>query len=51
MATGDAIRQMLTAISTTGQDGEEAYNDLIETLKRLLEADAAGSAAEPGLWP
>jgi two-component system chemotaxis sensor kinase CheA len=48
LATGDAIRQMLAAISTTGQDGEEAYNDLIETLKRLLEADAAGSAAEPG---
>jgi two-component system, chemotaxis family, sensor kinase CheA len=48
LATGDAIRQMLAAISTTGQDGEEAYNDLIETLKRLLEADAAGSAAKLG---
>jgi two-component system chemotaxis sensor kinase CheA len=39
---------MLAAISTTGQDGEEAYNDLIETLKRLLEANAAGSAAKLG---
>jgi two-component system, chemotaxis family, sensor kinase CheA len=48
LTTGDAIRQMLAAISTTGQDGEEAYNDLIGTLKRLLEADAVGSAAEPG---
>jgi len=48
LTTGDAIRQMLAAIATTGQDGEEAYNDLIETLKRLQEADAAGSAAEPG---
>jgi two-component system chemotaxis sensor kinase CheA len=48
LATSDAIRQILAAISTTGQDGEEAYNDLIETLKRLLDADAAGSAAEPG---
>jgi two-component system, chemotaxis family, sensor kinase CheA len=45
----DGIRQMLGAISATGQDGEESYSELIETLKRLQEGDApvpAESSAE-----
>jgi hypothetical protein len=37
LTCGDGIRQMLAAISATGQDGEELYSELIETLKRLQD--------------
>ncbi len=49
LACGDGIRQMLAAISATGEDGNEPYTDLIETLKRLQEGDATPSveAAAP----
>ena len=46
LATVDAIRQMLAAIETTGQDGEENYESLIDRLARLQ-----GEAEPPGLAP
>lgn len=37
----DAVRQMLEEIQATGQDGEEDYPELRETLTRLLVPNAA----------
>jgi two-component system chemotaxis sensor kinase CheA len=55
LATVDGIRQMLASISGSGQDGEEAFSDLIDTLQRLHSstavpppaAAALGGAADP----
>jgi two-component system chemotaxis sensor kinase CheA len=41
----DAVRQMLKEIASTGQDGEEEYPELRETLTRLLTLPAAGSGS------
>jgi hypothetical protein len=38
---------MLAAISATGQDGEELYSELIETLKRLQDGEAPVPAGAP----
>ncbi len=40
----DAVRQMLKEIQATGQDGEEDYPELRETLTRLLAGDATQDA-------
>jgi two-component system chemotaxis sensor kinase CheA len=40
----DAIRTMLGAIQSTGQDGEESYPELIEALKRLQQPTVGASA-------
>ncbi len=40
----DAIREMLTAIESTGTDGENKYVDLVATLGRLKD----GASATPG---
>src|SRR6202049_2468504 len=46
----DAVRQMLKEIASTGQDGEEEYPELRETLTRLLTVPAAGSvSARPAM--
>src|SRR5882672_5827538 len=42
----DAIRTMLGAIKSTGQDGKESYPSLIETLKRLQQT-AKETEAKP----
>ena len=34
----DAIRTILSAIQASGQDGEEEYPDLVETLNRLQQS-------------
>jgi two-component system chemotaxis sensor kinase CheA len=47
LATVDSIRQMLTSISTTGQDGEEGFSDLIDTLQRL-HSSTRKFQAQPG---
>jgi len=44
LALVDAVRQMLAAIRDTGQDGKEEYPALIENLKRLQQAQTAGTA-------
>ncbi|HUK48938.1 MAG TPA: chemotaxis protein CheA, partial [Terriglobales bacterium] len=41
----DAIRQMLSAIQSTGQDGENTYPELRETLTRLQASTAAAASA------
>ena len=41
LATVDGIRQMLNAISVTGQDGEETFAEVICTLQRLQEGGGA----------
>ena len=46
LAMVDAIRSMLGEIQTTGQDGNETYPDLIETLNRLQNQ---GQKATPGV--
>jgi two-component system chemotaxis sensor kinase CheA len=48
LATVDSIRQMLTSISTTGQDGEEGFSDLIDTLQRLHSSTPVSPPAPPG---
>ncbi len=45
LAMVDAVRRMLAAIQTTGQDGEEDYAALIELLARLQGEPAAVSHA------
>ena len=40
----DAVRQMLKEIQQTGQDGEDEYPELRETLTRLLNTDVSGGA-------
>ncbi len=40
----DAVRQMLKEIESTGQDGEDAYPELLQTLAGLQESGANGSA-------
>src|SRR5580704_14072061 len=48
LAMVDAIRNMLGEIQKTGQDGNETYTDLFETLNRLQNQDqASGSKAIP----
>ncbi len=48
----DAIRAMLTAVQTTGQDGESDYPELLETLQRLqASAPANGGPAAPATPP
>jgi two-component system chemotaxis sensor kinase CheA len=42
----DAVRQMLREIKSTGQDGEQDYPELRETLTRL-QAGASASATQP----
>ena len=47
LSTVDGIRQMLASISSTGQDGEEAFSDLIETLQRLHPSTAVAPPVVP----
>ncbi|HTC64216.1 MAG TPA: chemotaxis protein CheA [Candidatus Saccharimonadales bacterium] len=42
LAMVDAIRNMLGEIQKTGQDGNESYPDLIETLNKLQDRDQPG---------
>jgi len=44
LAMVDAIRVMLGEIQTSGQDGNETYPDLIESLNRLQQQSAAAPA-------
>jgi len=48
LAMVDAVRKMLSAVESTGQDGDQDYAELVETLTRLKEgsskADPAGDA-------
>jgi two-component system chemotaxis sensor kinase CheA len=46
LAMVDAIRTMLGEIQTSGQDGEETYPDLIESLN-LLQNQSTDTAAKP----
>jgi two-component system chemotaxis sensor kinase CheA len=43
LATVDGVRQMLASISSTGQDGEETFSEVIETLQRLHSSTPAAS--------
>jgi two-component system, chemotaxis family, sensor kinase CheA len=45
LAMVDAVRRMLSAIQTSGQDGEEDYAPLIEHLSRLQQQQVSESAA------
>ena len=45
LATVDGIRQMIASISSSGQDGEEPFADLIETLQRLHSSATLPAAA------
>jgi two-component system chemotaxis sensor kinase CheA len=45
LTTIDALRTMLDAIQSTGQDGEYDYQDLRTELLRLAEGDGASAAA------
>jgi two-component system, chemotaxis family, sensor kinase CheA len=48
----DAIRAMLTAVQTTGQDGDSDYPQLLEALQRLQSSPPAdGGTAAPGNPP
>src|SRR5882724_9860354 len=47
----DAVREMLKAIASTGQDGEADYPELRETLTRLLAPAASGVTAAPPASP
>ena len=40
----DAVRQMLKEIESTGQDGEDTYPELLQTLAGLQESGANGSS-------
>src|ERR1039457_747221 len=56
LAMVDAVRRMLSAIQTSGQDGEEDYAPLIEVLARLqgepvAEPPAAPSRSSPDALP
>lgn len=46
LATIDAIRQMLEAITATERDGELTYPELLEDLKRLTEAEPGKSTPQ-----
>ena len=41
----DALRDVLTSIEETGNDGEKIYAELIETLKSLQEGGGSGGAS------
>ncbi len=52
----DAVREMLSQIEESGEDGGQDYSDLVAQLTRLLESDgavesAAGTAPEPAPEP
>jgi hypothetical protein len=47
LATVDSIRQMLASISNTGQDGAEAFADLIERLQQLQSTTPLTPSADP----
>ena len=47
LEAGDRIRQMLAAIATTGADGEEEFQELIERLKALQEPGRAAEKTRP----
>ncbi|MGA7218458.1 MAG: chemotaxis protein CheW [Candidatus Sulfotelmatobacter sp.] len=47
----DAVRQMLKEVESTGQDGENDYPELRETLTRLQNAEAPAVAAAPPAVP
>ena len=47
LALVDAVRQMLTSIEVTGQEGESDYAGLIVTLSRLQQGEAAGTETRP----
>jgi two-component system chemotaxis sensor kinase CheA len=44
LALVDAVRVMLATIEKTGADGDEVYQELIDRLTRLQEADASPAA-------
>lgn len=53
LAAVDGMRQMLTAIASTGQDGEETFSEVIEALQRLHSSAPAPSqpASPPSVPP